>query len=80
MHGKNMQSPEEMVQRLLTGDRRTAARLITRVENGSEDHNDLMKRIYPHTGKSSILGITGSGGSGKSSLIDHLINRFRQQD
>ncbi|MFC1858661.1 methylmalonyl Co-A mutase-associated GTPase MeaB [Thermodesulfobacteriota bacterium] len=75
-----MKSPEEMVQRLLAGDRRTAARLITRVENGSEGNNALMKRIYPHTGKSMILGITGSGGSGKSSLIDHLINRFRQQD
>jgi LAO/AO transport system kinase len=70
---------QEMVQRLLVGDRRAAARLITWVEDGMDDHNTAMKLIYPHTGHAMILGITGSGGVGKSTLVDHLIGGFRQQ-
>lgn len=70
---------DEMVQRLLAGDRRTAARLITLVEDEAEQRHEAMKRIYPHTGKAVIVGITGSAGSGKSCLIDHLIGKFREQ-
>ena len=70
---------EEMVNRLVAGDRRAAARLITWVEDASEERYDVMKRIYAHTGRSMILGITGSGGAGKSTLTNHLIKEFRRQ-
>jgi len=70
---------QEMVQRLRAGDRRAAARLITWVEDGMDDHNTAMKLIYPHTGHAMILGVTGSSGVGKSTLVDHLIGGFRQQ-
>lgn len=68
-----------MVQKLLAGDRHTAARLITLVEDGAEEYHEAMKQIYPYTGNAAIVGITGSAGSGKSCLIDHLIGKFRQQ-
>lgn len=65
------------MERLLGGDRRAAARVITMVEDQSEHANEIMKGIFPHTGRSMIIGLTGAGGSGKSTLIDQLITRFR---
>lgn len=76
---KNEKIINEMVQKLLAGDRHTAARLITFVEDGAEEYHEAMKQIYPYTGNAAIVGITGSAGSGKSCLIDHLIGKFRQQ-
>jgi LAO/AO transport system kinase len=76
---KNEKIINEMVQKLLAGDRHTAARLITLVEGGAEENHEAMKQIYPYTGKAVIVGITGSAGSGKSCLINHLIRKFRQQ-
>ncbi len=70
-------SPKELAQRVLSGDRRAAARVITLVEDQSDNANEMMKELFPHTGQSMIIGLTGSGGSGKSTLIDHLISRFR---
>lgn len=76
---KNL-SPRELAQRVLDGDRRAAARIITLVEDQSDNANEMMKELFPHTGRSMIIGLTGSGGSGKSTLIDHLISRFRAME
>lgn len=72
--------PEEMAERLVGGDRRMAAQLISMAENRSEKIGELMKLIYPHTGKAMVIGLTGAGGSGKSSLINRLIGEFRKRD
>ena len=69
---------EESIQKIFAGDRRTASRLITRLEDGDDWGREVMKRLFPRTGRAITLGLTGAGGSGKSSLLDHLIQRFRQ--
>lgn len=78
MAKRRTDTPEELVSKVVSGDRRATARAITLVENQTEDASALMKRFYPHTGKSMVVGITGAGGSGKSSLVDHLIRKYRQ--
>jgi LAO/AO transport system kinase len=70
---------EETIQKIFAGDRRTASRLITRLEDRDEWGREVMKRLFPRTGRAMTLGLTGAGGSGKSSLLNHLIERFRQK-
>ncbi|MFQ5612946.1 MAG: methylmalonyl Co-A mutase-associated GTPase MeaB [Anaerolineae bacterium] len=72
-------SLEQLLQGLLAGDRRAAAQLITLVESDRRASPEVMKRIYPHTGRAAIIGLTGPGGAGKSTLTGHIIRRFRQQ-
>ena len=71
---------DEMIQKLMAGDRRMLARTITLVENERKGHHEVMKQVYPHTGKAMIVGITGAGGAGKSTLTDILITKFRKLD
>lgn len=80
MTSKRQDSPQELAGKLLEGNRRAVSRLITLVEDGSAGIDEAMKRIYPHTGRAMLVGITGAGGSGKSSLVDHLIEGFRKRN
>src|SRR5437773_4926114 len=64
---------------VLKGDLRALARVITRVENRSHDSFDILRRLFPHTGRSRVIGITGSPGVGKSSLVDRLAAAYRKQ-
>jgi LAO/AO transport system kinase len=75
-----MQSAVEnpsLIDRITAGDPRAVARAISKVEDLSEDASQLMKDIFPHTGRSLIIGITGSPGAGKSSLVDKLALFYR---
>ena len=63
----------ELVKRLLNGDKRACARLITQVENNYEGINEKLKKIYPKTGNAYVIGITGPPGSGKSTLTNQLV-------
>jgi LAO/AO transport system kinase len=65
--------------KLFSGDARTVARAITSVENGSRDGAELMKAVFPKTGKATIIGITGAPGAGKSSLVDKLALYYKEQ-
>jgi len=63
---------------LLKGDTRALARVITRVENHSAGSLEILRQLFPHTGHSRIIGVTGSPGSGKSSLVDRLAVAYRR--
>jgi LAO/AO transport system kinase len=66
-----------LVARVLAGDRLALARLMTLVENRAPDLPDVMSRLYAHTGRAHVVGITGPPGAGKSTLADALITRVR---
>ena len=70
-------SGAQIIDRILAGDARAVARAISRVEDGTEGAAALMKSVFPHTGKGLVVGITGSPGAGKSSLVDRLAGLYR---
>ena len=62
----------ELLEKLFAGEARAIARAITKVENGTDDAAESMKAVFPKTGNAVVIGITGSPGAGKSSLVDKL--------
>jgi LAO/AO transport system kinase len=65
---------------LRSGDPRALARAISTVENRAHGWSDLLKALFPHTGRARILGMTGAPGAGKSTLVDQLAKLYRKQD
>jgi LAO/AO transport system kinase len=74
------QAQQTLAQRLLDGDKRALARAITLVESDDPAGWELVREVYPHTGKASIVGLTGAPGAGKSTLIGALTKLRREQD
>src|SRR5881396_1533488 len=70
---------DQLLQDFFKGDTRALARIITHVENRSADSLSLLQQLFPHTGKSQVIGITGSPGSGKSTLVDRLATAYRKK-
>jgi LAO/AO transport system kinase len=68
----------ELVRRILSGDKRAAARAITYIENDAPQKHDILRDLHPHTGKAYLVGLTGSPGAGKSSLTDRVITYLRK--
>jgi LAO/AO transport system kinase len=64
---------------ILSGNTRSAARMLSLIENKDPIANEVMKRLYARTGRAHVIGITGSAGSGKSTLIDRMIAEFRRR-
>jgi len=69
---------DDFIKKILAGEPRSVARAITRVENHSDEAAAIMKAVFPHTGKATIVGITGSPGAGKSSLVDKLALYYKE--
>ncbi|MDQ3684233.1 MAG: methylmalonyl Co-A mutase-associated GTPase MeaB [Acidobacteriota bacterium] len=70
---------QSLVQRVCAGDVRAVARAISKVEDNAADAFELMKSLFPRTGQGTIIGITGSPGAGKSSLVDRLASLYRSR-
>jgi LAO/AO transport system kinase len=69
----------ELIKGILEGNQRIIAKTISMVENQENGSIEILKRIYPKTGKARVIGITGSPGTGKSTLVDQMIFRWRKE-
>jgi len=74
------QDTQALVEQLRAGDSRALARVISAVENRTPGWSELLKALFPHTGRARILGLTGAPGAGKSTLVDHLARLYRKEN
>jgi len=65
---------------VLKGDHRAVAKAISIVETGGEPSRKLIQELYPHTGRAFTIGVTGPTGTGKSTLVDKIIEEYRKRE
>ncbi len=68
----------ERGEKILAGDVRTAAKLIRDIDDGIPSSMDALRALYPHTGRAYVIGISGFPGVGKSTLVDQMIQAYRE--
>jgi LAO/AO transport system kinase len=71
------QSIENWVQRVCAGEVRALSRAITAIENHEPEAEELLRLLFPRTGKAYLTGVTGAPGTGKSTLVDRLSAHYR---
>jgi LAO/AO transport system kinase len=72
--------PPNLSSQVLKGDHRAVARAISIVEAGGEPSRKLIQELYPHTGRAFTIGVTGPTGTGKSTLVDKIIEEYRKRE
>src|SRR2546422_10506612 len=72
-------SVEGLVDSLLRGDKRSAGKLISLIEDDEPEAVEAVARIFPHTGRAHVVGVTGPPGVGKSSLINRVVPALRSR-
>ena len=70
---------EQLIEELLAGRHRALARTITKIEDRTPGYRELVSALHEHTGHADVIGITGSPGAGKSTLVDKLAEAYREQ-
>lgn len=73
------QSVQELARQVRAGDVRAISRAMTEIENRTRDAEALLRELFPYTGKSYCVGITGAPGTGKSTLVDRMAAYYRSQ-
>lgn len=68
-----------LAEKIIRGDMRAAARLIRRIDDGEREVFEDLALLYRHAGHSFVIGFTGSPGVGKSTLVDRVVSKFRQE-
>src|SRR5271157_3237915 len=70
---------QELVRRIRAGELRAPSRAISTVEDRTPESTDLLKALFPYSGNAVLLGLTGSPGAGKSTLVDQVAREYRKQ-
>jgi LAO/AO transport system kinase len=73
-------SLQSLIDQLRSGDVRALSRSISAVENRAPGWSELLKAVFPHSGKARVLGLTGPPGAGKSTLVDQLAGFYRKEN
>lgn len=71
---------QNIVERLLQGDRRALARMVTLIENEIPQARQYLAELHQHAGKAHIVGVTGAPGAGKSTLVTRLVRELRTRE
>jgi len=71
---------QNITERLLNGDRRALARMVTLIENESPQARRYLAELHQNAGRAHIIGVTGAPGAGKSTLVTHLVREFRRRE
>jgi LAO/AO transport system kinase len=69
---------QPLINQLRSGDGRALARAISAVENRSPGSSELLKALFPYSGRARVVGLTGAPGAGKSTLVDQLAKHYRK--
>ncbi len=74
------QEVERICEGVLRGEPRAVARAMRWVDDDDPRAQPLLRRLYPHTGRAYVLGVTGTPGAGKSTLVDRIVSAWRERD
>lgn len=74
-----MTKAEEIAEGIFAGNRRSIARAITIIENEEPEAREIVARVYSHVEKAHVIGLTGAGGAGKSTLIEKMVKEYRRR-